>query len=71
MESSKSPKWLIPETLFQVYVEKLAINYGKTVEWFKEKIDGVWACLLHEDDDEETEDETEDETEGEKKTMDK
>merc|ERR1712131_159780 len=41
-------------------VEKYAIEYGKTVDWFKKTIDGVWENLKSlEEEDEDTEDDDE------------
>ena len=37
-------------------MEKYAIEYGKSVDWFKKTIDGVWERLTHEEEDEDTED---------------
>ena len=44
----------------QCNVEKYAIEYGKTVDWFKKTIDGVWENLKSlEEEDEDTEDDDE------------
>ena len=51
---------LFLKRFIQCNVEKYAIEYGKTVDWFKKTIDGVWENLKSlEEEDEDTEDDDE------------